>query len=414
VSSRLSLTAVSFLEFFSWGSWLISFGGYLIVVLKFTGGETGAIYGTQGVAALFMPALVGTVADRWVNLEKLFGICHLLAAAALIWASTISDFQMMYWAMLLNALAFMPTVALSNSLSYTILERDGKEIVKAFPPIRVWGTIGFIIAMWVVDLAGWSLSPNMLYVSAGASILLGLFSFTLPKCPPVQTSRDLSWTTVLGLDALVLFRNKRIAIFFIFSMFLGAALQITNIFGEAFLHHFSDMYPDSFAVTHPGLLMSISQISETIFILTIPFFVQRFGIKVVMLMSMFAWGLRFSSFAIGNPTGGLPFLVFSMIIYGMAFDFFNISGSLFIRMESDKSMISRAQGLFTTLTNGLGSFLGALISGWVVNMFTVNGVRDWPSIWYSFGGYALVLGLVFPFVFRYKHTPAAKPITDIQ
>jgi len=401
--NRLRLTIVSFLEFFSWGSWLISFGGYLIVVLKFTGGETGAIYGTQGVAALFMPALMGTIADRWFNLEKLFGLCHLLAAAALIWASTISDFQMMYWAMLLNALAFMPTLALSNSLSYTILERDGKEIVKAFPPIRVWGTIGFIIAMWVVDLAGWSLSPNMLYLSAGASIVLGIFSFTLPKCPPVQTNKDFSWYSTFGLDSFVLFKNKRIAIFFIFSMFLGAALQITNIFGEAYLHSFNELFPDSFAVTHPGLLMSISQISETVFILTIPFFVHRFGIKTVMLMSMFAWALRFSSFALGDPGDGLPFLVFSMIIYGIAFDFFNISGSLFIRMESEKSMISRAQGLFTTLTNGLGSFLGALISGWVVNTFTVDGVRDWTSIWYTFGAYALTLGIVFPFVFRYKH-----------
>lgn len=400
--TRLRLTVVSFLEFFAWGSWLISFGGYLIIKLGFTGGETGAIYGTQGVAALFMPALLGTVADRWMNLEKLFGICHILAGAALIWASTISDYNLMYWAMLLNAVAFMPTLALSNSLSYTILEKNGMDIVKSFPPIRVWGTVGFILAMWVVDLAGWSLSPNMLYLSAAASFALGLFSFTLPKCPPVQTNSQLNWMTTLGLDALVLFKNKRMATFFVFSMLLGAALQITNIFGEAFLHDFTSTYPDSFAVTHPGLLMSISQISETVFILTIPFFVSRFGIKTVMLMSMVAWALRFSSFALGNPDTGLPFLVFSMIIYGMAFDFFNISGSLFIRMESDKTLISRAQGLFTVLTNGLGSLLGALISGWVVNQFTVDGVRDWPPIWFSFAAYALVLGIVFPFVFRGK------------
>jgi len=402
MTTRLRLTVVSFLEFFAWGSWLISFGGYLIVVLGFTGGETGKIYGTQGVAALFMPALLGTVADRWANLERLFGVCHLLAAAALIWASTISDFQMMYWAMLLNALAFMPTLALSNSLSYTILEKDGLDIVKAFPPIRVWGTIGFILAMWLVDLSGWSLSPNMLFISAGASIVLGLFSFTLPKCPPVQTDTKLNWTSALGLDALVLFKNRRMAIFFVFSMLLGAALQITNIFGEAFLHNFTETFPDSFAVKHPGLLMSISQISETVFILTIPFFVQRYGIKVVMLMSMFAWALRFGSFALGNPAGGFPFLIFSMIIYGMAFDFFNISGSLFIRMESDKSIMSRAQGLFTVLINGLGSLIGAVLSGWVVDTFTVGNTRDWPSIWFTFAAYALTLGIVFPMVFRKK------------
>jgi NHS family xanthosine MFS transporter len=399
---RFKLSLVNFLQFFAWGSWLVSFGGYLIVHLGFTGGETSAIYGTQGVSALLMPALAGIIADRWINAERLFGICHLLAAASLVWAASVNDYDMMYWAMLSNSIFFMPTLGLNNSVSYSILEKSNLHIVKVFPPIRVWGTVGFIVAMWIVDLGGWNLTNIQLYVGAAASIVLALFSFTLPECPPVPMGKQRSLFSAMGLDALVLFKRKKMVIFFFFSMLLGAALQITNIFGEAFLHDFKGEYPDSFAVTHPGLLMSVSQISETAFILTIPFFIQRFGIKTVMLMSICAWALRFGAFALGNPDEGLPLLVFSMIVYGMAFDFFNISGSLFIRQESDKSIVSSAQGLFVLMTNGLGSLFGALFSGWVVNTFTKDGVRSWPEIWFSFAAYALVLAVIFPIVFRYK------------
>lgn len=401
---RISLTIVSFLQFFAWGSWLTSFGGYLMIGLGFSGGETGAVYGTQGLAALIMPAVIGAIADRWINAERLFGISHLLSAAALVVASLVTEFNQMYWAMLAQAMFFMPTLALTNSVSYAILERNGLEIVKTYPKIRVWGTIGFICAMWAVDFMGWTLSPNQLYIGAATSAVLGLFAFTLPQCPPVAVTNRSSWKSAIGLDAFSLFRNRTMAIFFVFSMLLGAALQITNIFGEAFLHDFDDTFPDSFAVTHPGLLMSISQISETLFILTIPFFVKRVGIKGVMLMSIFAWAIRFGAFALGDPGSGFPLLIISMIIYGMAFDFFNISGSLFIRMESDKSMIASAQGLFIVLTNGLGSLLGAILSGWVVNTFTVDGVRDWPAIWFSFSAYAIFIGLIFPFVFRPKNS----------
>jgi NHS family xanthosine MFS transporter len=399
---RISLSLVNFLQFFAWGAWLTSFGGYLIVHLGFTGGETGAIYGTQGIAALLIPALAGIIADRWINAERLFGICHLLVAASLIWAAQLNDYHSMYWAMLANSVFFMPTLGLNNSVSYAILERSGLHIVKVFPPIRVWGTVGFICAMWIVDLGGWTLSNIQLYVGATASIILALFAFTLPPVPPVPMGKQRTLFSAMGLDALVLFKRKKMVIFFLFSMLLGAALQITNIFGEAFLHDFKGQYPDSFAVTHVGLLMSISQISETVFILTIPFFISRFGIKTVMLMSICAWVLRFGTFALGNPAGGLPLLIFSMVVYGMAFDFFNISGSLFIRQESDRSILSSAQGLFILMTNGLGSLFGAIFSGWVVNTFTVDGVRSWPQIWFSFAGYALVLALIFPIAFRYK------------
>lgn len=403
IKSRLII--MNFLEFFVWGAWLISLGAYMIVTLHFSGGEVGAVYATMGIASLFMPALLGIVADRWVNAERVLGICHIVGACLLLWASTVSDYRTFYLIMLLNSMAFMPTIALNNTVSYIILEKKGFDIVKDFPPVRVWGTVGFVCAMWMVDLFGWTKSPLQLYVSAGAGFLLGLYTFTIVKCPPVKLDRKKTLSEALGLDAFVLFRRKKMLIFFIFAMLLGAALQITNAFGGAFLDDFKTGFADSFGVKHPNLLLSISQISETLFILTIPFFLRKFGIKQVMLLSIFAWVFRFGLFAIGDPGPGLYLLILSMIIYGMAFDFFNISGSLFVEKEADIRIRASAQGLFMLMTNGIGAFLGGTISGWVVDYFTVNGVKDWHSIWLSFAGYALVLGLTFPFIFRYKHNP---------
>ncbi|MCW3088474.1 MAG: nucleoside transporter [Sediminibacterium sp.] len=401
IKARLML--MNFLEFFVWGSWLISLGGYMIVTLHFTGGQVGAVYATMGIASLFMPALLGIVADRWMNAERVLGICHLIGGALLIWASTVSDYNTFYIIMLLNSMFFMPTIALNNTVSYIVLEKKGFDIVKDFPPIRVWGTIGFIVAMWMVDLLGWTKSPLQLYVSAGAGLLLGIYAFTMPACTRIKVEGKRTFVSAMGLDAFVLFRRKKMIIFFVFAMLLGAALQITNAFGGAFLDDFKITYPDSFGVKHPNLLLSISQISETLFILTIPFFLRRFGIKNVMLMSIFAWVFRFGLFAIGDPGHGLYLLVLSMIIYGMAFDFFNISGSLFVEKEADIKIRASAQGLFMLMTNGIGAYLGGTISGWVVDHFTVDGVKNWQSIWLTFGGYALVLGILFPLVFRYKH-----------
>lgn len=375
----------------------------MIVTLKFTGGQVGSIYSTMGLASLFMPGLLGMVADRWINAERLFGLCHIIGALLLFWASTVKDPSVMYWVMLLNAMVYMPTIALNNTVSYGILSSKGFNVVKDFPPVRVWGTVGFIAAMWVVDLNGWSVSPLQLYISSFSALFLGIYSFTMPSCPPTNTKKDGSILSALGLDAFVLFKNRQMAIFFTFAVFIGAALQITNTFGEPFIHDFKALYTNSFAVTHPGLLMSVSQISETLFILTIPFFLNRYGIKKVMIISIFAWVLRFALFAIGNPADGLILLVLSMVIYGMAFDFFNISGSLFVETEADPRIRASAQGLFMIMTNGLGAFIGGVSSGWVVDYFTVDGVKNWPAIWFVFAGYALILGLIFPFAFKYKH-----------
>ncbi len=405
---KFRLTVMNFLQFFVWGAWLLSFGKYLGATLHFSGEQIGAIFMTMGIGSLFMPGLLGIVADRWISPNKLYALVHFLGAFLLYWAAKQTGFDALYWIMLLYLMLYMPTIALDNTVSYCILEKRGFDIVKDFPPIRVWGTIGFIIAVWLIDLLGWGLSNMQLYFSAVFSMVLGLYSLTLPGCPIEKAKAKKTLVQALGLDAFVLFKNKKMAIFFIFSMMLGASLQITNMWGEAFLHEFGKIaiYKGTFAVRNNGILMSVSQMSETLFILTIPFFLKRFGIKKVMLMSMFAWVFRFGLFGIGNPVGiGLVFLLLSMVIYGMAFDFFNISGSLFVEAEAEPKIRASAQGLFMIMTNGLGAMMGAYGSGVIVETYKNGNTHNWQAIWFIFAAYALVVGVTFMFLFKYKHDP---------
>jgi NHS family xanthosine MFS transporter len=405
MSIPLRLTVMNFVQFFVWGAWLISFSAYMSRTLGFTGLQIGSIYGTMGVASLFMPGLMGIIADRWLNSERLYGMLHLTGAALILWASTVRDYETLYFIMLLIACVYMPTIALNNTISFRVLEQQGMNFIRKFPPIRVWGTVGFIVAMWCTDLSGSNLTVGQLYISAGAAVFLGLYGFTLPACPPVRDAGRKTLAEALGLDSFVLFKRTQMVVFFLCAMLLGGALQITNAFGSAFLADFAGAYPDSFGVRNSNILISVSQISETLFILTIPFFLQRFGIKVVMLIAIFAWVLRFGLFAYGDPGPGLWMLVLSMIVYGMAFDFFNISGSMYVNLEANARIRASAQGLFMIMTNGLGAFFGTMVAGAVVDLHTADGVRDWQSIWLTFAGYALALGIVFPFVFRYKHDP---------
>jgi MFS transporter, NHS family, xanthosine permease len=404
MSIKLRLIILNFLQFFVWGSWLISIGGYLGGTLHFSGSQIGAVFSTLGIASLFMPAIMGIIADKWLNAERVLGLSHLVGAGLLLWCSTITQPDLFFWAMLLNSMFYMPTIALSNTVSYIVLEKNNYNIVKDFPPIRVWGTIGFIVAMWTVDIFGWKSSNMQLIFSSVSALALGLYSLTLPHCKPLHAKENKTLAARLGLDAFVLLKQRKMLIFFLFAMCLGAALQITNAFGGSFLDSFNKTHPGTFGVEHPILLLSISQISETLFILTIPFFMSRFGIKRVMLISIIAWVFRFGLFAIGDPGSGLFLLVLSMIIYGMAFDFFNISGSLFVEKEAPAKIRASAQGLFMFMTNGLGAMIGGYCSGLVVDYFTTESGRDWQKIWLSFALYALVLGLIFPFAFKYKHT----------
>jgi MFS transporter, NHS family, xanthosine permease len=395
---RLRLTGLSFLQFFVWGIWLISLGGYMFINFGSEpniGLKIGNTYGTMGWASLFMPALMGILADKYIRAEVLLGICHILGGAALYYASTVNSGSDMLWAIFLVSCFYMPTISLSNTVSYSLLSKNNFDVQKSFAPIRVWGTVGFIVAEWAVDLLGWTQNNGQFYFAAVAGVLTGLYCFTLPRIEISTSTEKRSFATRLGLDAFQLFKSSTMAKFFLFAMFLGAALQITNMFGNPFLGDFGKdpQYAESFAVKHSNILISLSQISETLFILAIPFFLRRFGIKQVMLISMLAWVLRFGLFGIGNPGSGLWLLILSMIVYGMAFDFFNISG---------------AQGLFMLMTNGLGAILGGIFAGKIVDYFTdAAGNKDWPNIWFSFAGYALVIAVLFLIMFKYKHNPKA-------
>ncbi len=406
MSIKLRLIILNFLQFFVWGAWLISAGDFLFKS-GFSGTQIGAVYSTLGLASLFMPSLMGIIADKYVNAERLLGICHIISGAFLIVAAGNINPNILFWIMFLNSCFYMPTIALNNSVSYNILVSNNKDVVKDFPPIRVWGTIGFIAAMWIVDITGWKDSNMQFYFSAFLSVLMGVYSFTLPNCIPMNKIKGTGLMSKLGLDAFVLLKEKRMFIFFMFALLLGAALQITNTFGGQFLRSFGSTYPDSFVVKHEILTLSISQISESLFILAIPFFLKKFGIKYVMFFSMLAWVLRFALFGIGNPGNGLFFLMSSMIIYGMAFDFFNISGSLFVENETNSEIRASAQGLFMFMTNGVGAVIGSFGSGLIVDHFTTNNIRDWQTIWMCFAGYALVVAILFMLLFKYKHDPNA-------
>ena len=353
---------MSFFQFFVWGAWLITISTYYFSspmgAEENAGQKFGDIFSTLAISSIFMPAITGIIADRWLNAERLYGILHILYGLILFYVPQVSDADTLYYVILAAMICYMPTISLSNSVSYTILKRENFDVIKVFPPIRVFGTIGFIVAMWATNLSGSKANGTQFYIAAVAAIALGLFAFTLPKCPPQRAiAKDASLIEQLGLNAFKLFAKYKMALFFIFSMFLGAALQLTNMYGDTFLDDFKKMPeygPDSFVVKYSTIILSISQISETLFILTIPFFLRRFGIKYVMLFSMLAWVLRFGLFAYGNPEDGLWMIVLSCIVYGMAFDFFNISGSLFVETTTDPSIRSSAQGLFMMMTNGFG------------------------------------------------------------
>ena len=397
---KLRLIITQFLEFFIWGSWLISFGNYMFSLGM--GDKIGTLFATAGIASFIMPTIAGIIADRWLNSEKLLGILHLLGAGCLFMASRATGFDQLYGYMFLNALIFMPTIGLSYSVCYSIMANHRMDTVKEFPPIRVWGTVGFIVAMWIVNLAGWGTSSNQLLLAGGSALVLGVYAFTLPPSPPTRAQKGSSLISVLGLDALVLLKERKMAVFFFFAILLGVCLQITNSYGSTFLGSFTNDYPDSFAVKYNNIFLSVSQIAEALFILAIPFFMRRFGIKTVMLMSLAAWVLRFGLFGIGNPGNGMIWLTLSMIIYGMAFDFFNFSGSLFIEKETPGRFRASAQGMLMMVTNGLGAIFGNYGAEAVINYHTHDGVTAWSTCWFIFAGYALVVGLLFALCFKEK------------
>jgi len=408
---KFRLTVMSFLQFFVWGAWLITIGTYCLNSKGWGFPQFGSIFSTLALSSLFMPALTGIIADKWLNAEKLYGILHIFYGVILFFVPKVDDPNVLFYVIFGAMICYMPTISLSNSIGYTILKNNNYDVVKVFPPIRVWGTIGFVVAMWITNFTHSNVNANQFYIAAVMAIILGIYSFTLPKCPPQKLiSEKATLIEQLGLNAFKLFANYKMALFFMFSLFLGAALQLTNMYGDAFLMDFgkNPQYAKSFVTDNSTFIMSLSQISETVFILTIPFFLKKFGIKKVMLISMIAWVLRFGFLSYGTPEGfGLILILLSNIVYGMAFDFFNISGSLFVETTTDSKIRSSAQGLFMMMTNGLGAYLGSKVSGFLIGKYYVdtNGVSDWHSIWLAFAVYALVITIAFAVLFKHKHDP---------
>ena len=436
-SLKTRLIVMNFLQFAVWGAYLTSMGNYLGPAGM--GTKIAWFYAIQGIVSIFMPTLMGIIADKFIQPQKLLGICHLVAGSMMLGLAYLGSTSptpnpALFIAIYTVSVAFyMPTLALSNTAAFTILKNHGLDTVTHFPPIRVFGTVGFIATMWFVNCAcltdgsfGFTLAREAgkfqyTYMQFGVSgvlgILLFLYCFTLPACPLVKCETRRSFSQMLGLDAFRLFREKRMALFFIFSMLLGMSLQVTNGYAGPFITHFiaQPEYADSFAANNATLLVSLSQIAEALCILLIPFFLRRFGIKKVMLIAMVAWVLRFGFFGMGDPAfPGVTLFILSCIVYGVAFDFFNVSGGLFVDNEVAPELRASGQGLFMLMTNGLGATIGTLSAGAIVDHFcqwtdvTVNGetglylIGDWSSAWYIFAGFALVVAVLFALLFREK------------
>ena len=404
------LTLMNFLEFAVWGAYLTCMGAFLAT--NGYGDIIGWFYAVQGIVSLFMPGIMGIVADRWVQAQRLLSLCHMLAGSFMIAAGVYGlqegfNVAILFTLYTLSVAFYMPTLALSNSVAFNGLTANGMDTVKDFPPIRVFGTIGFIVTMMTVDVLGFQTTSQQFLVSGGLSIVLALYSLTLPTCPVKGKVAGAGIVQALGLDAFRLFRNPRMAVFFIFSMLLGVSLQITNGYANPFITSFAEIseFADTFGAKHANILISLSQISETCCILLIPFFLKRFGIKRVMMIAMLAWVFRFGLFGLGDPGPRVRMFVLSCIVYGVAFDFFNISGALFVDKNTDTSIRSSAQGLFMIMTNGLGATIGTLSAQFVVNHFVyspavTDALGGWRTSWFVFAAYAFVVLVLFTMLFK--------------
>ena len=410
---KLRLTVMNFLQFAIWGAYLTSMGRYLGDA-GFAEG-IGNFYAVQGIVSLFMPALMGIVADRWIPAQRLLGLCHALAGGLMLalFAYSLTEapsYSVLFSIYTLSVAFYMPTLALSNSVAYTSLEQAGLDLVKSFPPIRVFGTVGFICTMITVSLIGVEATSGQFAISGGIGLLLALYAQTLPHCPTAPKGEGKGLVEALGLKAFALFKERKMALFFVFSMFLGVSLQITNGFANPFISSFGEIpaYAETFGVKHANILISLSQLSETLCILLIPFALRRFGIKIVMLIAMLAWVLRFAFLGLGDPGTGVWLFLLSMVVYGVAFDFFNVSGSLFVDKETDPTIRSSAQGLFMIMTNGIGATLGSLGAQAVISHFVYSEhdvyarLAGWSLSWYLFAAYAAIVAVLFAVLFRYR------------
>jgi len=428
---KFRLIVMNFLEFAVWGAYLTCMGNYLGKAGM--GAEISWFYAIQGIVSIFMPTLMGIVADKYMQPQRVLGLCHLLAGAGMIAlfflgeASPQPDKVAFITLYTVSVAFFMPTIALANTVAFTILKENGGDTEKDFPPIRVFGTIGFIATMWFVNCSVWengafsfTLGENLhkfqythlqFLVSGVLSIVLFVYCLFLPQCKLVKKENQ-SLAESLGLSAFKLFSQKKMALFFIFSAMLGMALQVTNGYATPYLTHFKSdpAMADTFGANNATMLVSLSQIAEAFCILLIPFFLKRYGIKVVMLIAMFAWVLRFFFFGAGNPAfPGVILIILSCLVYGVAFDFFNVSGGIFVDKECEPNVRASGQGLFMLMTNGVGATVGTLAAGAIINHYCHwEGdylVGNWTTPWFIFATYSLVVAIAFMFMFKYKHVP---------
>ena len=410
----LKLIIMNFLQFGIWGAYLTSMGSFLAGAGL--GSQIWLFFATQGFVSIFMPALAGIVADKWIPAQKVLSLCHALAAVFMLAAGWYAaqaganlEFGVFYALYALSVAFYMPTIAISNSVAYNALEVNGKDPVKDFPPIRVFGTVGFIISMLAVNfisIGGVQMqdSYTQLILSGVLSLVLCLYSLTLPQCPVGGAKAERSIRDAFGLSAFSLFKVRHMATFFMFCILMGTALQITNGYANTFLGSFSSnpAYADTFAVRNSNALLSLSQIFETLCFLLVPLCMKRLGIKKVLLMSMTAWVLRFGLFGLGTPDmPGVLLFVLSCILYGVAFDFYNIAGSRYVEQNVDKSMRASAQGLFMMMSNGIGATLGLICAGAVMDKFVFKAVApDWSKAWFIFAGYMVVVTVLFSIFFK--------------
>ena len=386
---RLQLSTLMFLQYFIWGAWYVTLNTYLGETLQFTATQIGLCYGTFAISAMISPFLVGLIADKFFATEKVLGLMHLLGAVLLIVASQATTFQFFYPALLLYTVSYTPTMALSNSLSFHQMVDPGKQ----FPGVRVLGTIGWIAANNVIGFLGYTNTVEQLYVAAVVSLLLGLYSFTLPHVPP-KKEKKVNIKEVLGFDALSLFKSRAFTTLIIASILTCIPLSFYFGFTASFLSDIGmDYIPNK---------ISLGQVSEIFFMLILPVFLARFGVKRVLFLGMAAWLIRYLLFANGNIGGGVWMIYTGIILHGICYDFFFVTGQIYVDKKAPDNLKSSAQGLITFATYGLGMFIGTWFAGRTIDFLTVDGIPEWARIWYVPAAIAVVVLILFGLMFREK------------